>query len=93
MKLIGFQHFHSSLLCGNAWIVAVVEIPTGITTIAWKTLRVSHNPLEKLKRSFSTLPQSLFFIRKKLFENLHKILDTTVMPTKTWSKSRRFTKD
>jgi hypothetical protein len=38
--------------CGN---------PFRIPTIAWKTLRVSHNPLEKLKNSFSTFPQNLKF--------------------------------
>ncbi len=48
----------------------------GLPTIAWKTLRVSHNPLEKLKRSFSTLPQSILFYMEEIFENLHKGLDT-----------------
>jgi hypothetical protein len=38
-----------------------VEILSVFPQIAWKTLRVSHNPLEKLKNSFSTFPQNLKF--------------------------------
>ena len=41
--------------------------PYGIPTIAWKTLRVSHNPLEKLKNSFSTFQQYFFLYLRLVF--------------------------
>jgi hypothetical protein len=41
--------------------------PCGIPTIAWKTLRVFHNPLEKLKNSFSTFPQYFFLSLRIVF--------------------------
>jgi hypothetical protein len=41
--------------------------PCGIPTIAWKTRRVFHNPLEKLKNSFSTFPQYFFLFFKLVF--------------------------
>jgi len=60
------------LFCGNARIAAIVEILSGFPQIAWKTLRVSHNPLEKLKNSFPTFPQNLKFSNDAYEEKIKK---------------------
>ena len=67
LKIKNFSTFPQGLVlwkcqdcrnCGNPW---------GIPTISWKTQRVFHNPLEKLKNSFSTFPQYFFLFLPLVF--------------------------
>ena len=51
-----------SLFCGNDRIAAIMEISDEIPKMTWKTLRVSHNPLEKTS-SFPHFTQKHLLLR------------------------------
>ena len=66
-KLFNISTFPQGLVLWKCQDCRNYGNPCGIPTIAWKTLRVFHNPLEKLKNSFSTFPQYFFLFLGLVF--------------------------
>jgi hypothetical protein len=66
-KLFNISTFPQGLVLWKCQDCRNYGNPFGIPTIAWKTLRVFHNPLEKLKNSFSTFPQYFFLFLRLVF--------------------------
>jgi len=60
---MNFSTNPQSFFCGNARIAVIMEISDEITTMTWKTLRVSHNPLEKTL-SFPHFTQKHLLLKK-----------------------------
>lgn len=60
---MNFSTNRQSLFCGNDRIAVIMEISDEISIMTWKTLRVSHNPLEKTS-SFPHFTQKHLLLKK-----------------------------
>ena len=67
LKIQNFSTFPQGLVLWKCQDCRNCGNPRGIPTISWKTQRVFHNPLEKLKNSFSTFTQYFFLFLPLVF--------------------------